>query len=281
MDFLRGFDLISILFWLFIAYRMFMGFMNGGVKLLFTILSVALGIGLGFLLCAPIGTLIYNAGAGAGISGVVSGAIGQAGGDLSTEMTKADLDVYYVYWVAQGNTGTMKDMVAEILHQGYPSLFIPEALYQTLDDLIYNAIPASGTFTFAGIIGTAIAQVACLGIAFAGVVLLIVIIGAILIGIVSWNIERHNKEKKKKMALWNRFLGLALGLGFAFFSLWSTSIGIKSFMTAFPNFSDVLTQSMGLDNPGYWNIGKFFFGIDFGYTNLLNWFFSMVHITPA
>ena len=70
MDFLRGFDLISILFWLFIAYRMFMGFMNGGVKLLFTILSVALGIGLGFLLCAPIGTLIYNAGAGAGISGV-------------------------------------------------------------------------------------------------------------------------------------------------------------------------------------------------------------------
>jgi len=70
---------------------------------------------------------------------------------------------------------------------------------------------------------------------------------------------------------------VAIGAGYGFFICWTASIGIKSLMTAFPPFNDWINTSMQLANNGYWNIGKFFMNINFGYSDLLNWFLSLVN----
>ena len=175
------------------------------------------------------------------------------------------------------NEGEFEDFVASYLHEGYSQCFLPSGLYPTLDKIITGAMPNEGTFTFASLIATALSKIACIGIGFAAVFLVVVIILFIIIGVVS----RASAAKGKKPGILSRLLGMAFGFAIGAFSLWAISIGIKSTMTGFPDIWNVLSSSMHLGEEGYWNIGKFFFEIDFGYTDLLNWFLSFIHFEVA
>ena len=271
------FDWISIAFWVIIALRVIMGFVNGGFKTLMKIIVLAAAIGLAFALCKIVGTWIGNMGLHASIENALFSNLSKSNETLGKTMTQADLDALYLYWKAAGNLGTKQDMIVELLHQGYGTMYIPSGIYGTLDNMILGALPAetdlTTTFTFAGIISKIVADAALVGIGFLAVFLVILIIGLIIVALVF----RGRKLAGKKPGFLNRLLGVAIGAGYGFFICWTASIGIKSLMTAFPPFNDWINTSMQLANNGYWNIGKFFMNINFGYSDLLNWFLSLVN----
>ena len=271
------FDWISIAFWVIIALRVIMGFVNGGFKTLMKIIVLAAAIGLAFALCKIVGTWIGNMGLHASIENALFSSLSKSNETLGKTMTQADLDALYLYWKAAGNLGTKQDMIVELLHQGYGTMYIPSGIYGTLDNMILGALPAetdlTTTFSFAGIISKIVADAALVGIGFLAVFLVILIIGLIIVALVF----RGRKLAGKKPGFLNRLLGVAIGAGYGFFICWTASIGIKSLMTAFPPFNDWINTSMQLANNGYWNIGKFFMNINFGYSDLLNWFLSLVN----
>ena len=271
------FDWISIAFWVIIALRVIMGFVNGGFKTLMKIIVLAAAIGLAFALCKIVGTWIGNMGLHASIENALFSSLSKSNETLGKTMTQADLDALYLYWKATGNLGTKQDMIVELLHQGYGTMYIPSGIYGTLDNMILGALPAetdlTTTFSFAGIISKIVADAALVGIGFLAVFLVILIIGLIIVALVF----RGRKLAGKKPGFLNRLLGVAIGAGYGFFICWTASIGIKSLMTAFPPFNDWINTSMQLANNGYWNIGKFFMNINFGYSDLLNWFLSLVN----
>lgn len=271
------FDWISIAFWVIIALRVIMGFVNGGFKTLMKIIVLAAAIGLAFALCKIVGTWIGNMGLHASIENALFSNLSKSNETLGKTMTQADLDALYLYWKAAGNLGTKQDMIVELLHQGYGTMYIPSGIYGTLDNMILGALPAetdlTTTFSFAGIISKIVADAALVGIGFLAVFLVILIIGLIIVAL----IFRGRKLAGKKPGFLNRLLGVAIGAGYGFFICWTASIGIKSLMTAFPPFNDWINTSMQLANNGYWNIGKFFMNINFGYSDLLNWFLSLVN----
>jgi hypothetical protein len=271
------FDWISIAFWIIIALRVIMGFVNGGFKTLMKIIVLAAAIGLAFALCKIVGTWIGNMGLHASIENALFSNLSKSNETLGKTMTQADLDALYLYWKAAGNLGTKQDMIVELLHQGYGTMYIPSGIYGTLDNMILGALPAetdlTTTFSFAGIISKIVADAALVGIGFLAVFLVILIIGLIIVALVF----RGRKLAGKKPGFLNRLLGVAIGAGYGFFICWTASIGIKSLMTAFPPFNDWINTSMQLANNGYWNIGKFFMNINFGYSDLLNWFLSLVN----
>ena len=271
------FDWISIAFWVIIALRVIMGFVNGGFKTLMKIIVLAAAIGLAFALCKIVGTWIGNMGLHASIENALFSNLSKSNETLGKTMTQADLDALYLYWKAAGNLGTKQDMIVELLHQGYGTMYIPSGIYGTLDNMILGALPAetdlTTTFAFAGIISKIVADAALVGIGFLAVFLVILIIGLIIVAL----IFRGRKLAGKKPGFLNRLLGVAIGAGYGFFICWTASIGIKSLMTAFPPFNDWINTSMQLANNGYWNIGKFFMNINFGYSDLLNWFLSLVN----
>ena len=271
------FDWISIAFWVIIALRVIMGFVNGGFKTLMKIIVLAAAIGLAFALCKIVGTWIGNMGLHASIENALFSNLSKSNETLGKTMTQADLDALYLYWKATGNLGTKQDMIVELLHQGYGTMYIPSGIYGTLDNMILGALPAetdlTTTFSFAGIISKIVADAALVGIGFLAVFLVILIIGLIIVALVF----RGRKLAGKKPGFLNRLLGVAIGAGYGFFICWTASIGIKSLMTAFPPFNDWINTSMQLANNGYWNIGKFFMNINFGYSDLLNWFLSLVN----
>lgn len=271
------FDWISIAFWVIIALRVIMGFVNGGFKTLMKIIVLAAAIGLAFALCKIVGTWIGNMGLHASIENALFSNLSKSNETLGKTMTQADLDALYLYWKAAGNLGTKQDMIVELLHQGYGTMYIPSGIYGTLDNMILGALPAetdlTTTFSFAGIISKIVADAALVGIGFLAVFLVILIVGLIIVALVF----RGRKLAGKKPGFLNRLLGVAIGAGYGFFICWTASIGIKSLMTAFPPFNDWINTSMQLANNGYWNIGKFFMNINFGYSDLLNWFLSLVN----
>ena len=271
------FDWISIAFWVIIALRVIMGFVNGGFKALMKIIVLAAAIGLALALCKIVGTWIGNMGLHASIENALFSNLSKSNETLGKTMTQADLDALYLYWKAAGNLGTKQDMIVELLHQGYGTMYIPSGIYGTLDNMILGALPAetdlTTTFAFAGIISKIVADAALVGIGFLAVFLVILIIGLIIVALVF----RGRKLAGKKPGFLNRLLGVAIGAGYGFFICWTASIGIKSLMTAFPPFNDWINTSMQLANNGYWNIGKFFMNINFGYSDLLNWFLSLVN----
>ena len=271
------FDWISIAFWVIIALRVIMGFVNGGFKTLMKIIVLAAAIGLAFAFCKIVGTWIGNMGLHASIENALFSNLSKSNETLGKTMTQADLDALYLYWKAAGNLGTKQDMIVELLHQGYGTMYIPSGIYGTLDNMILGALPAetdlTTTFSFAGIISKIVADAALVGIGFLAVFLVILIIGLIIVALVF----RGRKLAGKKPGFLNRLLGVAIGAGYGFFICWTASIGIKSLMTAFPPFNDWINTSMQLANNGYWNIGKFFMNINFGYSDLLNWFLSLVN----
>ena len=271
------FDWISIAFWVIIALRVIMGFVNGGFKTLMKIIVLAAAIGLAFALCKIVGTWIGNMGLHASIENALFSSLSKSNETLGKTMTQADLDALYLYWKAAGNLGTKQDMIVELLHQGYGTMYIPSGIYGTLDNMILGALPAetdlTTTFSFAGIISKIVADAALVGIGFLAVFLFILIVGLIIVALVF----RGRKLAGKKPGFLNRLLGVAIGAGYGFFICWTASIGIKSLMTAFPPFNDWINTSMQLANNGYWNIGKFFMNINFGYSDLLNWFLSLVN----
>ncbi|MBQ2069892.1 MAG: CvpA family protein [Bacilli bacterium] len=271
------FDWISIAFWVIIALRVIMGFVNGGFKTLMKIIVLAAAIGLAFALCKIVGTWIGNMGLHATIENALFSSLSKSNETLGKTMTQADLDALYLYWRAAGNLGTKQDMIVELLHQGYGTMYIPSGIYGTLDNMILGALPAetdlTTTFSFAGIISKIVADAALVGIGFLAVFLVILIVGLIIVALVF----RGRKLAGKKPGFLNRLLGVAIGAGYGFFICWTASIGIKSLMTAFPPFNDWINTSMQLANNGYWNIGKFFMNINFGYSDLLNWFLSLVN----
>lgn len=278
------FDWISIVFWVVIAFRILMGFIKGGFKTLVMLLVAAAGIGLAFLLCNAIGGWIGDLGTRDAIYNAVNGRIstvsvslGAGNLSLGSEINRADLETAHAMWVAAGNTGTTEDMVRVALHEGYKTCFIPQVIYGTIDKMIIEAIPATGTFTLASIISIAIAKAACIGIAFCGVVIITVLIGFIVMIIVS----ALRKAAGKRPGIVSRLVGMVFGAAGAFLFCWTASIVMQSVATCVPAFNDYITAVMHLNDDAYWNIGKFFFNIKFGYADLLNWFLSLIQIKPA
>ncbi len=275
------FDWISVAFLVIIIVRIVMGFFNGGFKTLMKIVVIAAAIGLAFALCKFVGTMIGNMGLHDTIQNALFDTLSKSNETLGKEMTNADLDTLYVYWKAMGNTGDKTDMITELLHEGYTKMYLPTGIYTTLDNMILAGIPAetdlTTTFTFAGIISSFVTNAALVGIGFLAVFLIIAIVGLIVIAIVS----HFMKLAGKKPGLVNRLLGIVIGVGYAFIICWTMSIGIKSLMTAFPVFTDFVYNSCKLEDDNYWSISKFFININFGYSDLLNWFLSLVGSTVS
>ncbi|MCR5079392.1 MAG: hypothetical protein K6B65_05730 [Bacilli bacterium] len=275
------FDWISIAFWVIVGIRVIMGFWNGGFKTLMKIIIVAAAVGLSFALCKVVGAWMGDLGLRKSIQDALYDTLSKSNEALATEFTNAKLDTAYAGWIALGNVGTKQDMIVQLLHQGYSSMYIPSGIYTTLDNMILAGIPAetdlTTTFTFASIISTNVANAALIGIGFLTIFLAVFIVGMIIIALFS----RASKLAGKKPSFGNRLLGIVIGLGYAFIICWSASIGIKSLMTAFPVFNDFVNNSMQLENDSYWNIGKFFININFGYSDLLNWFLSLVSSTAS
>ena len=277
LDFIKAFDWLTLIFCLVLVIRMVIGFFQGGYRVLFKILAFLLGVGLAFALCAPIGKALYMGGVGQSIELNLTNLLGSASSDLSREITKNDLELMHVYWVASGNSGTTQDMVNSMLHEGYAQIFIPQGLYNTLDTIIWNNIPSAGTFTFAHLVALGIAQVGCIAIAFVGILVIVTLIGTVVVEIV----YKAKKLAKKKPSTRSRIIGVSLGLVMGLISIWTFSISAKSFITAIPDLWEAFQISMHLNDPGYWSLSKFLFQWEFGYKDLFNWFLSLANFPVA
>ena len=268
-------DWISIVFWVIIGFRILMGFWKGGLKTLFMLAVFALGIGLAFALCRPVGGWIGDLGARAWVNDGIFGRLkdievfsfGGTSMTLGTEIDRAQLETAHAAWIAAGNTGTLEDMLREALHSGYSSCFVPSSAYGTLDGIILQNIPDIGTFSLAGIVASSVAQVVCVIIGFAAVLVATFLIGFIVLIIVS----AVRKAAGKRPGMVSRLLGIVFGCVSAFVTCWTITIVLKSIGSCFTPMNDFFVTSMRLDDPSYWNIGKFFFNINFGYGDLFNW----------
>lgn len=275
-------DWISIVFWVVIVLRIVMGIWKGGFKTLATLIIIAVAFGAAFLLCRPIGEWIGSLGARQAIQDAANGRLQTiifASGEgyelgLGTQVSMGDLNSMHDVWVSAGNTGTTEDMLKSILHEGYSSCLIPSAIHGNLDKLILEAIPATGTFTMASVIATALATAACIGIGFGATFLVILIVGLVIKLIV--NTARSAAGQRPGVI--SRIVGAALGVVSAFLFCWSAAIILRMLASGVPAINDFVTTSMKLNDPSYWNIGKFFFTFPYGYTDLLNWVLSLIHL---
>lgn len=273
-------DWISIAFWIIIGFRILMGFWKGGLKTLIMLAVFALGIGLAFALCKPVGSWIggfgvqnwVNDGIFGRLKDVVVFNYGSESLTLGSEIDRAQLETAHAAWIAAGNEGTTNDMIISALHSGYSTCFIPSAAFGVLDKLIVTNIPDVGTFSLASIVSGSVAQVTCTVIGFAGILLVTVIVGFIIIAIVSG----IRKAAGHRPGFVSRLLGILFGAATAFVTCWTISIVLQSLGTTFPAMSDFFKESMKLDDPSYWNIGKFFFNINFGYGDLFNWILGIL-----
>ena len=273
-------DWISIIFWVIIAIRILMGFWKGGLKTLITLIVLVLAIGAAFLFCKPTGawlattsmhTSIYDA-INEKLSSVVISS--DAGISLGKEITMADLETAHSAWVEAGNTGTTQDMVKEIIHQGYSASYIPSAIFGTLDGLVIDALPETGTFTLAAVVAASLSDAACIAIGFCGILIVVFVVGMI----VRFAVMMARKATGARPGMISRILGILVGAASAFVFCWTASIVIRTIGTSVPVVNEFLVNSMRLEDDSYWNIGKFFFNFPYGYADVLNWFLSLTNL---
>lgn len=242
---IQEFDWLSILYIVIILLTLLIGFWKGGMKTLFTIISLGLAVGACFLLANPVGKALEESAVGEKIYGALNENIGT--------LLKA----------IPSFTANNEAVLGEVLS----GLHIPEFVHGPLIEALQSALADKPLASAGETIASTLTSIFCSGLAY----IIVFLIAFIVIRFLIWVICLIVKKGRTKPTLFSRLLGLVLGAVKAFAICWVISLVVTLLISSGSGFGNYLADIIGINEDGF-SIAKWFIETDLGYSKVIGFF---------
>lgn len=270
------FDYFTLIFVGIILVCALIGFWRGGFRIISQIIILAIAIVLAVFLSRGIGGWIKGTGFGTWVHDTsytfLSGSINVevAPGSVlhgSDTVNAATIDTINAAGAAQTGSADYN-----VFHEIYAAIHLPSQFYGLLDGLMNDALAsfAGADFVVAAPLAIVIQSAICYGLAFLGIFLVSHIVLTIIVGIIYRLVLRN----AMRPTLVSRIIGLVGGIVNAFSIIWAVCFVLNCMMLFDNDISNYLKQVLHLtEGDQTWTLAKWFVTTDFGYKNILSFFF--------